>query len=322
MYPSYLEAYANGNLERIIEATFKMLESCCICPRKCKVDRLKDNKGYCKTGLKPEVYSFIAHHGEEPPISGEKGSGTIFFSHCNMHCVYCQNYEFSQTGEGRAVDFEELADIMLELQQMGCHNINFVTPTHVMPQILKALKTAVPKGLKIPLVYNTGGYESAEIIKLLDGIVDIYLPDMRYADTDAAQKYSDASDYPKYNQESLKEMHRQVGVAEIDGEGIIKRGVIIRHLVLPDNISGTDKIMRFIAEELSEHSYLSLMSQYSPYYKAAHFKEINRRITLQEYEDAQKAMQKYGLYNGWIQESHGLERFAGINIKPTFRAKE
>jgi putative pyruvate formate lyase activating enzyme len=254
MYPSYLEAYANGNLERIIETTFKMLESCCICPRKCKVDRLKDNKGYCKTGLKPEVYSFIAHHGEEPPISGEKGSGTIFFSHCNMHCVYCQNYEFSQTGEGRAVDFEELADIMLELQQMGCHNINFVTPTHVMPQILKALKLAVPKGLKIPLLYNTGGYESAEIIKLLDGIVDIYLPDMRYGDADAAQKYSDASDYPKYNQESLKEMHRQVGVAEIDGEGIIKRGVIIRHLVLPDNISGTDKIMRFIAEELSEHS--------------------------------------------------------------------
>ena len=236
-----------------------------------------------------------------------------------MHCAYCQNYEFSQAGEGREVDFAALADIMLELQELGCHNINFVTPTHVMPQILKALKLAIPKGLKVPLVYNTSGYELAEIIKLLDGIVDIYLPDMRYADALAALKYSLAPDYPRYNQEALKEMQRQVGVAEIDPSGIIKRGVIIRHLVLPAGISGTEKIMQFIAEGLSQDTYISLMSQYSPYYKAGQFKEINRRITLQEYDAAQKAMQKYGLANGWTQESYGLKKFAGVNIKPAFK---
>jgi putative pyruvate formate lyase activating enzyme len=318
-YPSYLEAYQNGKLTQAAGRAFKLLASCVICPRKCKVNRLKDEKGFCKTGLKPKIYSFTSHHGEEPPISGNKGSGTIFFSNCNMHCVYCQNYEFSQEGQGREVDFAALVDIMLELQELGCHNINFVTPTHVMPQILKTLELAIPKGLKIPLVYNTGGYESAEIIKLLDGIVDIYLPDMRYADALAALKYSLAPDYPKYNQEALKEMQRQVGVAEIDDEGIIKRGVIIRHLVLPEGISGSEKIMRFIAGALSQDTYISLMSQYSPYYKAGRFKEIDRRITRQEYDAAQKAMQKYGLANGWTQESYGLKKFAGVNIKPAFK---
>lgn len=219
------------------------------------------------------------------------------------------------------MDSEELAKIMLELEHLGCHNINFVTPTHVMPQILKALELAIPQGLKIPLVYNTGGYELAQIIKFLDGIVDIYLPDMRYADPDAAIKYSDAADYPEYNREALGEMHRQVGIADIDSEGIIKRGVIIRHLVLPGGISGTEKIMKFIAENLSEDTYISLMSQYMPCYKANQFKEINRQITYQEYKDALDAMHKYGLYNGWIQESYGLERFAGTNIKPTFKSQ-
>jgi putative pyruvate formate lyase activating enzyme len=259
----------------------------------------------------------MPHHGEEPPISGTHGSGTIFFSYCNMACVYCQNYEFSQLGQGREVDSEELAKSMLELEKMGCHNINLVTPTHVMPQILKALELAINKGLKIPLVYNTGGYELAEIIKLLDGIVDIYLPDMRYADKVMALRYSNAKDYSEYNQKAVKEMQRQVGVAEIDAEGIIKRGLIIRHLVLPDNISGTDKIMKFISEEISKDTYISLMSQYCPYYKASQFKEISRRITSQEYEEAKQLMNKHGLYNGWIQESYGSERFAGIHIKPS-----
>ncbi len=317
MSPAYLEAYSKGKLSKIIDETFNMLKCCCICPRKCKANRIEDKKGFCKTGLKPRVYSFIPHHGEEPPISGKNGSGTIFFSNCNMSCVYCQNYEFSQGGEGKDVDFEKLARIMLELQQIGCHNINFVTPTHVMPQILKALELAIPQGLKIPLVYNTGGYELVEIIKLLDGIVDIYLPDMRYADPDAAMKFSAAAGYHRYNQEALKEMQRQVGIADIDDEGIIQRGIIIRHLILPGNISGTDKIMKFIAENLSKDTYISLMSQYMPCYKASQFKEINRRITYQEYEEAQGTMHKYGLYNGWIQESYGLERFAGINIKPS-----
>jgi putative pyruvate formate lyase activating enzyme len=191
-----------------------------------------------------------------------------------------------------------------------------------MPQILKALQIAVSGGLKIPLVYNTGGYESPEIIKLLDGIVDIYLPDMRYGDADMAVKYSSAPDYPKYNRASVKEMHRQVGVADIDEEGIIKRGVIIRHLVLPNNLSGTEKIMKFISEELSKDTYISLMSQYTPYYKAHEFKEISRKITREEYQEAQNSMHKYGLYNGWTQDAGGLERFAGIHIKPNIKEKE
>lgn len=319
MFPAYLAAYNSARLNDLVEESFRLLESCTICPRQCKVNRLKNEKGFCKTGLKPMVCSFMPHHGEEPPISGQRGSGTIFFSHCNMHCVYCQNYEFSQIGEGKEVDFQELADFMLQLQDMGCHNINLVTPTHVMPQILKALLLAIPKGLRLPLVYNTGGYELPEIIKLLDGIVDIYLPDMRYADNDAAIKYSSAPDYTRYNQESLKEMHRQVGVAKIDQEGIIKKGLIIRHLVLPDNIAGTDKIMQFISTQLSKDTYISLMSQYLPCYKAAQFKEILRRITLKEYQDAKDTMYKWGLSNGWIQDSCGLDRFAGINIKPIIR---
>ena len=317
MYPAYLESYNNGALESVVEKTFNMLKCCCICPRKCKVNRLNDERGFCRVGLKPKVASFMPHQGEEPPISGQAGSGTIFFSGCNMACLYCQNYEFSQLGEGREVEFEELANFMLQLQGMGCHNINLVTPTHVMPQILKALQLAIPQGLKIPIVYNTGGYELPEIIKLLDGIVDIYLPDMRYADNEMAIKYSSAPEYPGLNQAALKEMHQQVGVAEIDEEGIIKRGVIIRHLVLPDNISGTDKIMRFIKEALSKDTYVSLMSQYFPCYKAKQSREISRRITDQEYGDALATMEKHGLYNGWTQEGRGLERFAGVNIKPS-----
>jgi putative pyruvate formate lyase activating enzyme len=315
MHPSYLSSYHNGSLNKLIKKTFSMLESCCICPRQCKVNRLKNEQGFCKTGLAPKVFSFMPHHGEEPPISGERGSGTIFFSHCNMACVYCQNYEFSQKEEGREVNFEELADFMLQLQDMACHNINLVSPTHIMPQILKTLALAIPKGLKIPLVYNTSGYELIEAIKLLEGIVDIYLPDMRYADTDIAIKYSNAPHYPKFNQQAVVEMHRQVGIAKLDEHGIIKKGLVIRHLVLPENIAGTDKIMEFIANKLSKDTYISLMSQYFPCYKASEFKNICRRISYSEYSNAQMLMQKYSLHNGWIQESHGLDRFAGINIK-------
>lgn len=322
MYPVYLESYHNGDLGRLIKKTFNLLESCCICPRQCKVNRLKNEKGFCKTGFKPRVCSFMPHHGEEPPISGKRGSGTIFFSCCNMACVYCQNYEFSQSGEGREVDFEELAQFMLELQSIGCHNINLVTPTHVMPQILQSLSIAVSAGLKIPIVYNTGGYELAHIIELLEAIVDVYLPDMRYGNSEAAVKYSSAPGYPKYNQEAIKEMHRQVGIAKMDNAGIIIRGMIIRHLVLPGNISGTDIIMKFIADEVSRDTYISLMSQYFPCYKASQFKEISRRITYREYEDAKMIMHKCGLYSGWTQESYGLERFAGINIKANLKKED
>jgi len=313
--PVYLEAFQNGNLDKAIEKLYKMLESCAICPRKCKVNRLNDKQGFCKTGLRPKVYSYMAHQGEEPAISGSGGSGTIFFSNCNMGCVYCQNYEFSQIGQGREVEPEDLAKFMLELESMGCHNVNLVTPTHVLPQILKALKIAISGGLNLPLVYNTSAYELPEIIQLLDGIVDIYLPDMRYSDEDSAVKFSNAPGYPKYNRQAVKEMFRQVGTAQMDEKGIIKRGIIIRHLVLPNKSSGTEKIMRFIAEELSTDTYISLMSQYLPYHKAEEFQGINRRLKLREYEEAKEIMDKYGLSNGWVQESFGLERFAGVNIK-------
>lgn len=319
MKPLYLETYEKGKFKDIREKAFNMLGSCCVCPRKCKVNRLKDEKGYCKTGLKPVVCSFMPHHGEEPPISGSRGSGTVFFSNCNMACVYCQNYEFSQLGQGREVEFQELAQFMLDLEEMGCHNINLVTPTHVMPQILKALEIAIPKGLTIPLVYNTGGYELPEIIKLLEGIIDIYLPDMRYADEEMAVQYSSAPGYPEYNQASVKEMHRQVGIAKISDEGIIERGVIIRHLVLPNNVSGSEKIMKFLTEHVSQDTYISLMSQYLPYYKASQFKGISRRLEDKEYEEAKRAMETRGLHNGWIQESYGLERFAGVHIKPALK---
>ncbi|MFH1547993.1 MAG: radical SAM protein [Candidatus Omnitrophota bacterium] len=324
MYSIYLESYGNGNLLKVIEKTFKLLESCVICPRKCKINRLKPatensagrgEKGFCKTALLPKVFSYTQHYGEEPPISGQNGSGTIFFSECNMRCLYCQNYKFSQAGLGKEVETEELANYMLRLQDLGCHNINFVTPTHILPQILKALYIAIPKGLKIPLCYNTSGYELPEIIKLLDGIIDIYLPDMRYSDNESAIKYSSAPDYPLYNQHSIKEMHRQVGIAQIDKNGIIKRGMIIRHLVLPSKISGTKKIMKFIAEELSKETYISLMSQYFPCHKVKGTDPLGRRITIEEYEEAQDIMHKYGLHNGWIQEPDGLEKFAGINMK-------
>ena len=307
--PVYLESFQNGILDKVIDKLFASLKSCAICPRKCKVNRLNNEQGFCKTGLKPKVYSYMSHHGEEPAISGSRGSGTIFFSNCNMGCVYCQNYEFSQAGAGREVSFEEVAEFMLELQEMGCHNINLVTPTHILPQILKSLKIAISGGLHIPLVYNTSGYDLAETIKLLDGIIDIYLPDMRYADNEQALKFSCAADYPKNNQESVKEMFRQVGV----------EGLIIRHLVLPNKVSGTEKIMKFISEELSPETYISLMSQYLPYHKAAEFEEISRRLKLSEYGEAQKIMEKYGLHNGWVQEAFGSERFAGVNIKSVLK---
>lgn len=307
--PAYLNAHHNRKLDELIEKAQKMLESCSICPRKCRVNRQNDERGFCRQGRKAKVYSYLAHHGEEPPISDKNGSGTIFFSGCNMSCCYCQNYEFSQRDKGKEVTPEELAAFMLRLQEMGCHNINLVTPTHILPQILSALKIAIPGGLCIPLVYNTSGYELPEIIRLLDGIIDIYLVDMRYSDEKKALKYSSAPNYPKYNLASVKEIYRQVG----------KTGLIIRHLVLPENLSGTKEIMRFIKEELSLNVPISLMSQYMPCFKAGKYPELSRRITLDEYEKAIEIMHKEGLYQGWTQESHGLARFAGINIKSNLK---
>ena len=304
-------------LIRAAEKAWQMLASCEICPRRCKVNRLKGERGICRTGERAIVYSFMAHHGEEPPISGTRGSGTIFFANCNMSCAYCQNFQFSQTGEGRELATGELASLMLELQQGGCHNINLVTPTHVMPQILKALLIAQEEGLSVPIVYNTSGYELPEVIAMLDGIVDVYLADMRYSDPALSKKYSGAADYPQVNQASVKEMHRQVGIFHMHDE-IAHKGLIIRHLVLPHNIAGTEEIMRFLAEKVSDETYVSLMSQYTPCHLTKHFPAINRRLSKEEFADAEQAMERHGLHNGWTQESGGLPGYAGINIKPSF----
>jgi len=295
-----------------------MLKACSMCPRKCRVNRLENETGFCRTGLEARVYSYMPHHGEEPPISGSRGSGTIFFSNCNMACAYCQNYRFSQLGEGSEASPEELAGIMIKLKGLGCHNINLVTPTHVMPQIVSAIELARSKGLDIPIVYNTGGYELPWVIRMLEGTVDVYLVDMRYADTAGAEKYSNAPDYPLYNMESVKEMSRQVGTAKMDKEGVIEKGIVIRHLVLPGGVSGTDRIMKFIAEEISQDTYISLMSQYHPYYNSSDFNEIARKITTDEYLDARRSMERHGLHNGWIQEAGGREALAGVNIDPKF----
>ncbi|MFA5038770.1 MAG: radical SAM protein [Candidatus Omnitrophota bacterium] len=313
--PNYIEAFKTGRLAQKAEDSRRMLESCRICPRQCGVNRLKDELGFCRTGRHAIVCSFFAHHGEEPPVSGEKGSGTIFFARCNMRCLYCQNHQFSQEEEGRVLSPEELADCMLSLQNEGCHNINLVTPTHVMPQILEALLLAASRGLNIPIVYNSSGYERKDIIAFLDGIVDIYLADLRYMDADAAEKFSCARDYPGHNQEALKEMRRQARKTVFNDQGIIQKGLIIRHLVLPENISGTQKALAFISAELSPETYVSLMSQYFPAYKAFEHPPLDRRLYLEEFVEAARLLKEYGLENGWVQESGGLGRFAGTHIK-------
>lgn len=290
-------------LHERIEAAYQLLDSCRVCPRECGVNRLKNDKiGFCRSGLNAVVSSAGPHHGEEPPISGTKGSGTIFFANCNLHCVYCQNYPISQMGTGNERTIAELACQMLWLQEQGCHNLNLVTPTHFMPQILKALGIAKERGFHLPIVYNTSGYESVEALRLLDGIVDIFLPDMRYSEGKAALRYSIAPHYPEINRAAVTEMFRQVGNLELDENGIAKRGLIIRHLVLPNGNSGTEGVMKFLAEEISKDVHLSLMSQYFPAYKAHEIPELSRRITSEEYDEAYQIMQGYGLENGWVQE--------------------
>lgn len=289
-------------------ALYEVLKSCILCPRKCKIDRTIGQQGVCKAGMQAKVYSFMAHHGEEPVLSGEHGSGTIFFSNCHLKCVYCQNYQFSQLSEGKEVPAKRLAQMMLDLQAMKCHNINLVSPTHYLPQILDALIIAVENGLILHIVYNNGGYESVETLKMLEGIVDIYLPDMRYADNDTAKKYSGINDYVEVNQAAIIEMHRQVG----------SKGLIIRHLVLPGELSGTEKIMKFIAENISKDAAISLMSQYYPTHKATEFHLINRRITTKEYQKAIDAVLNNGLTNGWFQPDVNediTQKFIGTNFK-------
>jgi putative pyruvate formate lyase activating enzyme len=298
-----ISTISDTELQKRIEAAYQLLERCRVCPRECGVNRLRDDKiGFCRSGLNAVVASASAHHGEEPPLSGYRGSGTIFLANCNMRCVYCQNYPISQMGNGVEKTPAELACQMLWLQEQGCHNLNLVTPTHFMPQILKAWGLARERGLALPLVYNTSGYESVEALRLLDGIVDIYLPDMRYADDRVAMLYSIAPNYVEVNRAAVREMFRQVGNLVLDEHDIAKRGIIIRHLVLPGGLSGTRGVMKFLAEEISKDVHISLMSQYFPAYKANEFKELSRRTSTDEYGEACRIMAKYGLENGWVQE--------------------
>lgn len=290
-----------------VKQAYNLMESCRLCPRKCGVDRLKGQLGFCKAGIAPMVSNFHAHFGEEPPISGFNGSGTIFFTHCSLRCVFCQNYPISQLGQGREVSIEELASMMLELQKKLCHNINFVTPTHYMPQILEAVFLAKEKGLKVPLVYNCGGYESLEALKILDGIIDIYMPDMKYADNDVAKKFSFAPDYFEVSKKAVKEMHRQVGDLKLE-KGIAKKGLLIRHLVLPDGLAGSEAIFDFIVKELSPNTYVNIMAQYYPCHLTYKFPEINRRITHKEYRDALNLAKKIGLSRGSRQVLNTIDR--------------
>ena len=305
-------------LRKAAESFRDSLKKCVICPRQCGVDRTRGRPGYCRAPYNPIVYSYMAHRGEEPPISGRRGSGTIFFSHCSMKCVYCQNYSFSQLDKGSEISVEKLSLIMLDLQKAGCHNINLVSPTHFVPRIVLALEAAFDKGLHIPIVYNTSGYERVETLKLLAGIVDIYMPDMRYSDNRMAAKYSDAPDYVKYNRPAVKEMRSQVGDLVLDEDGAAKCGLIIRLLALPHNISGTPETMKFIKDEISPKTYLSVMSQYYPTFKASGYRELSSGISAEEYKNVVDACRLLGLNNGWIQEipTGDDETFLGTRIKP------
>lgn len=307
-------------LQKISDGLYSKLKNCTICPRHCKVDRLSGKVGFCESPINPVIYSYQKHHGEEPPISGKNGSGTIFFSGCNLRCAYCQNYSFSQTIVGDVFTIEDLANIMLDLQLKKSHNINLVTPTTYIPQIIKALEIASLKGLTIPIVYNTSGYEDPEIIKLLDGVIDIYLADMRYSENSNSKLYSGAGDYVEYNRRSLKEMYHQVGTLKTGPLGIAKSGIIIRLLILPDNIAGLEDTLKFISNELTDKAHISLLSQYFPAFKAADYKSINRYISEIEYKRASELLEKYNFTNGWVQEYQDSvdKNFAG----PYIRKKE
>ncbi len=291
----YLELHESGELQNRIDRAYEMLRECRICPRECGVDRLEDELGVCRTGKDALVSSFSPHFGEESPLVGRHGSGTIFMTNCNLKCIFCQNYDISHLESGRKVTIEQLAGMMLMLQERNCHNINIVTPTHVVPQMLAALQIAIERGLNVPLVYNCGGYESLEMLKLLNGIVDIYMPDLKYADAEVGERLSKAKDYPQVAKAALKEMHRQVGDLAMDERGIAQRGLLVRHLVLPNGLAGTPELMRFLAEEVSPNTYINVMAQYRPCFKADEYADINRRPTNKEYQDAVQATLDAGL---------------------------
>ena len=294
--PAYLSLLRRGELSSRVEQAYQHLEDCDLCARYCHMNRRETIKGaVCRTGERAVVNSFGPHHGEEDPLRGTNGSGTIFFSWCNLRCVFCQNWEISHKGMGREVEADELAGMMLNLQQRGCHNINFVTPSHVVAQIIAAVDIAVQKGLRLPLVYNTGGYDSPEALALLDGIIDIYMPDMKYGDSAIARKYSKVRNYVEINFAAVREMHRQVGDLQLDDNGVALRGLLVRHLVLPDNLAGSETILAFLADEISSNTYLNLMDQYRPCYRADENPPLDRCLTTDEFNEALQLTKKYGI---------------------------
>jgi len=279
-----------------------LLQSCTVCPFTCGVNRLCGELGRCRSGHLPKIASCTIHHGEEPPVSGTRGSGTLFFSGCPLSCLFCQNYPISQLGYGKEVQISELADCMLELQKKGAHNINLVTPTHFVPQIIEALISAKKRGLYLPVVYNSSGYELVDTLKLLEGLVNVYLPDMKYGNNENTLKYSNAPDYVAVNRKAIREMYRQVGNLECDENGIAVRGLIIRHLILPGGRAGTEEVIGFIAG-ISPAIHVSLMGQYFPAHRSVSIPELNRKITSEEYREAVELFERYGLENGWLQST-------------------
>jgi len=297
--PSYITLYRTGELQRRIAALEELLHPCTLCPRNCRVNRLSGELGLCKAGNQLMVAAAFPHFGEEPPLSGQGGSGAMFISWCNLLCQFCQSWEVNHRGEGVPVSARELAGIMLDLQGQGCHNINLVTPTHYAPQLMAALPWAIEQGFRLPLVYNCGGYEPLEVIQLLDGIVDIYLPDIKFFDSSASERYLDgAADYPMVVRTVLKEMHHQVGNLVLDEHGIAQRGLIVRHLVMPGLTSDSQAILRFIADELSSQTYVNIMDQYRPCFQARQSPEIARRTTPAEHRAVVEMAHRLGLHRG------------------------
>ncbi len=292
--PAYLSLHRTGELARRAALAREHERACDLCGRYCRVDR-SQRLGGCRTALRARLASYGPHHGEEDPLRGHRGSGTIFFSWCNLRCCYCQNHDISQAPAGLEVEPEELASVMLSLQAMGCHNVNLVSPSHVVAEILEALVLAVEAGLRLPLVYNTGGYDSPEALALLDGVIDIYMPDMKYSDRVVARDLSGIGNYPAVNRAAVKEMHRQVGDLVLDAEGIARRGLLVRHLVLPGGLAGTADVVRFLAEEISPNTYLNLMDQYRPAYRAREYPPLDRRVTADEYAQALELARAAGL---------------------------
>ena len=290
-----MKLYEEGELSKRIEKAVGLMASCTLCPRECGVNRLEGELGYCETGRKARVSSYNAHFGEESPLVGNYGSGTIFMSSCNLLCSFCQNYDISHLREGVEVEPEQIAAMMVQLSERGCHNINFVTPTHVVPQLLEGLAIAVDSGLNVPLVYNSSGYDNKETLQMLDGIIDIYMPDFKFWDGKWAERYCQAPDYPQVAVEAIKEMHRQVGDLIIDDQGLALRGLLVRHLVMPNNVAGSRDVLEFLAKEISPNTYVNVMDQYRPCGEAHKDEHINRRLSSEEFKDAMDAAGRAGL---------------------------